>query len=231
VSGGEARKIGTESATTEYITYLDDDDFWVPTKMEIQSNSLVDSEDWIIHNCRAEVLSKFGVMEWPRKIKDTKQGISPYLFGKISLLPGKYYYPSAGLLMKTELAKRVGWRNSPHDDWDFYFRAEEMGASLRMIREKLVVIDQSQESMSRTTKINRCLIFLSNFENRMSRAQQRNLLSGVTFQSALNSKNKDEIKFIASLTLKKGIFHKSTVVLLLRFLNLRKFFKIVKPFV
>jgi len=228
VSAGEARRIGTECVTTEYVAYLDDDDYWMPEKMEIQSKSLSKSGDLIILNCRAEVLSNFGKMEWPREIKDANEGICSYLFGEISLLPGKYYYPSTGLLMKTKLAKQVGWRNFPHDDWDFYFRAEEMGALFHMIAEKLVVVDQSLESTSRTSKVDRCFVFLGRHGQNMTRSQQRNFLSGVTLQSALNSKNLSEIKLVASLVLEKGIFHKSTIVVIIRLLNLRKFFRIFK---
>lgn len=42
-SAGQARKIGIQELTSDFVAFLDDDDYWLPTKLELQVDYIVKS--------------------------------------------------------------------------------------------------------------------------------------------------------------------------------------------
>lgn len=62
-SGGPAkpRNIGLSNSKGEYIAFVDDDDLWLPKKIETQVNILENNQDFDLVHCSCHVIDKNGI--------------------------------------------------------------------------------------------------------------------------------------------------------------------------
>tara|TARA_R110002049_G_scaffold2372_5_gene17468 strand:+ start:418 stop:1299 length:882 start_codon:yes stop_codon:yes gene_type:complete len=62
-SGGPAspRNVGISNSKGKYIAFVDDDDLWLPRKIEIQVNTLENNEDFDLVHCSCQVIDENGI--------------------------------------------------------------------------------------------------------------------------------------------------------------------------
>jgi hypothetical protein len=155
VGGSEARNIGIRAARGEWIGLLDDDDLWLPRKIEQQLNRAKQS------NARYPVISSRvlgrtdkGDYPLPKLVYDGGQPVGDYLFCRNG------FSNSNGLLQtSTLLAPRVFMLLQPfrrglkkHQDWDWILRAaQHPDCTIVMLPEVLSVFDMAgvRKSVSR----------------------------------------------------------------------------------
>jgi glycosyltransferase involved in cell wall biosynthesis len=129
VSGGgnAARNIGASMGKGEWIAFLDDDDEWLPTKLEHQARLAAESkpDEVSIIGCRFLVRDRNGEAVWPRRFPDVDEPVGDYLFNRRSLFNGEAAMNTSTLLLPKKLVEEIQF--SPevkkHQEADFLIRA------------------------------------------------------------------------------------------------------------
>ncbi len=227
----KARNIGTESSTGNLIAYLDDDDYWHPSKISIQVEEFSKLPPKTILGCRSETWGPMGKSVYPREVIAKNQSVINYLFGDINFLPGLRYFQTSGMILSSADARRIGWDEDipRHNDWDFLLRAQSDGFGFEQSGKILVVVDQERNgSISRNCKPELSDAFYARYKSQMNRREESIFLLTAVFQSALNSRKFSLIAFYAVRILCRHFRPKTVVIVLLRCINIRKIMQILR---
>lgn len=137
--GGRARNIGVHHATGDVVAFLDDDDEWLPTKIDRQIEELRrrGGRGWVLG---ARVVERHDG-SWrlsprvPEVVIEPGQQIEDYLFRRRRASVGRASYFTSCLVTDRELAENVPWAEDlpRHQDWDWLMRAQSAGARFSQI--------------------------------------------------------------------------------------------------
>ncbi len=121
-----ARDFGVKSAVAEWIAFLDDDDEWMPLKLELQL-SAAKASDYKFPIVSSYLIAKTpeGESVWPRRLPKTTEPVCEYLFVRNSLFMGEGLIQTSTIFTKKELLEKVCFDNhlKKHQDWDWILRA------------------------------------------------------------------------------------------------------------
>ena len=190
-----SRNLGLSKVSSPYVTFLDDDDYWLPKKNEKQIMLIPEETKNFIITCKAIIESNFGRMLLPRTILNRDTEIREYLFGSLSPYPGDRFMQTSSLMLPTEFAKKISWDEKllRHNDWDFLIQANDLGAIFYMHEEALVVVDQtSEKSVSRSTNVDLSQKFMDKHFDNFTPLQKSNFLIDVLLQTMINGKNQSK---------------------------------------
>lgn len=151
--GARARNEGVQAARGEWIAFLDDDDEWLPEKLEKQLAIAQRSNapDPIV-SCKVTARTQTGEFVWPRKLPS--EPISEYLLARDSWSQGEGLLQTSTLLTTRRLLLKIGFEDGlqKHQDWDWLLRAVKApGTTIEFVDEPLVIWDlgHSWSSVSR----------------------------------------------------------------------------------
>lgn len=156
VGGSAARNAGVTHASADWIAFLDDDDEWLPNKLEIQmklaQSSLFSNP---VIGCRVLVRTPIGEFVLPRRLPLPNEHISEYMMARKSAFHGEGLLQTSMLLMKKELLQQIQFKNNllRHQETDLLLRAFACeGVGLEMAEETLSIWykDDTRSSVSRT---------------------------------------------------------------------------------
>ena len=138
-----ARNAGVRHATCDWIAFLDDDDVWLPGKLEAQVDVL-DSSGWdpnLVLTTGVLARSPSGTSRWPSRFIGSGEAVADYLFCTRTPYRGETLLHTSTVLASKSLLTDVPFDESMsnHEDWDWLLRAQAAGAGVAAVPRHLVV--------------------------------------------------------------------------------------------
>lgn len=135
-----ARNAGIEAATSDFVAFLDDDDFWFPNKTETQLHkNLFQHAD--ILSCRAKFIGRTNKVK-PKSLLDDRDILSKIYSQKFPL-SRIYGIPTPSALVRTQLAKKFPFDEnlSEREDLWFFHTLLKNGAKICQIPDVLLTVN------------------------------------------------------------------------------------------
>jgi glycosyltransferase involved in cell wall biosynthesis len=143
LGAAEVRNIGVRAARSDWIAFLDDDDEWLPEKLERQHRvALASTLKYPIVFSRVIVRTPSGDFTMPRRAPRRGEAICDYLFSRRTILPGEVLLQTSNLFAPRELLAEVPLRTEQRkwNDTDWLLRTQQIaGAGLEFIPEVLSI--------------------------------------------------------------------------------------------
>lgn len=143
VGGAEARNTGVRAARAPWVAFLDDDDEWMPGKLErqLQAAGVVTAKYPVIYS-RFIGRSRENDVVMAARLPGQNEPVSEYLFCRTGLSFGETALGTSELMAPTALLREVpfmiGLRK--HQDWDWVLRAAQTpGVKLHVVPDLLAI--------------------------------------------------------------------------------------------
>lgn len=155
---GYARNLGISNAKSEFIAFLDDDDYWLPEKLfnQLSLYNAVGSPSAVIGGRIVHVRHSQDVPKNPAPdVLVHGQRIEDYLFLNRAPGMGRPSFHTSTIFLNTAFAKDVPWDSElpRHQDWDWLVRLQRAGAEFHQSQSADTVYRLSdQGSVSASTR-------------------------------------------------------------------------------
>jgi glycosyltransferase involved in cell wall biosynthesis len=190
VGGSDARNVGVAHAKSEWIAFLDDDDEWLPTKLEKQMALAAQaSEPYPVIATQLIAKSSYGEFIWPRRFPEESEPLCDYLFSRKSFFAGEGLLQTSSVLTRKALMELVPFTSGlpKHQDIDWYVRASLVtGARFRFVHEPLVIfyVEQNRATLSTRSDWRFSLNWLKASRARMSPRAYAGFISSIVASEA-----------------------------------------------
>jgi glycosyltransferase involved in cell wall biosynthesis len=156
VGGSDARNAGVSEASAEWIALLDDDDEWLPHKIERQLAILPRLETpFPIISCRFLAHTNSGDYVWPKRFPAPSEPMSEYLLVRDGLTGSTGFIATPTILAPRSLLRMVPFQSSlrKHQDWDWVLRATaKPNVEVFFCNETLAVCHMQESNSTSRTK-------------------------------------------------------------------------------
>ena len=135
VGGATARNLGVGAAHGAWIAFLDDDDQWLPRKLELQmafAQALprgLRATPALVLSCAVLARSPQSEEAWPRRQYVSGESMAEYLFCRSGWRYGEALLQTSTLLAPRTLLQRIPFADGlrKHQDWDWLLRVAAHG--------------------------------------------------------------------------------------------------------
>ncbi len=117
-----ARNLGIQKSNGKWIALLDQDDLWLPEKLEIQNEAISENPEASWH------YSAFARFYADGREKIKNNGSADRLKTLERMLSGKLFVPPSTVLVLKKIFEEIGGFDSkfiPSDEWDFFLKLAE----------------------------------------------------------------------------------------------------------
>lgn len=151
--GSEARNVGIRASSGDWIALLDDDDEWLPTKLERQL-AFAEQTGSNIVACRVIAATPSARLEWPRRLPRNGESLSQYLLVRTTPTVGDTLIQSSMLLIQRELLIRTPFKKGlrRHQEWDWLIRAQHENELKLGFVESAEAVWHSDDAVMQITK-------------------------------------------------------------------------------
>ena len=152
----EARNTGVRTSRGEWLTFLDDDDTMLPTKVEREMDLADPSQPKTIISCRTVYRRDDRDDVWPVRPIQPGEDVADYILLRPSLLGRPGVLPIQTMLMHRSVVAEVPFStHRDHEDWAWLLEAWHLaGARVRFVWEPLVIYNIVVQSISRSRRMN-----------------------------------------------------------------------------
>lgn len=157
---GMARLSGVEASTGSFVAFLDDDDAFLPYKLERQvarATHALRSATHVVVGCRVEVVDDQGrvLRRVPRRPMEPGESLTRYLFRRTQVRPRQTAWGASMILSDRALAAEVSSEatGTVHEDWSWLLAAERVPDTVFSMCEEVLL---SYSSHTRGSGSHRC---------------------------------------------------------------------------
>ncbi len=130
LGNADARNAGVALARAPWVAFLDDDDTWMPEKLEHQlAHVQAAGRERVIVSCRLLARTQVGEMVWPRRLPEDGEDLSEYFFCRRTPFTGEGMVVMSAILTSRALLAEVPFTSGlqRHVDPDWLLRARKDG--------------------------------------------------------------------------------------------------------
>ena len=187
VNAAAARNLGADHAKGSWIAFLDDDDEWLPTKIEKQL-SLGLQRGEVLVSCLSRIFTQRSSYILPQKIYDNDTRLDEYLFDRRSARAAEGFLQTSSFMMPRSLFEKVRfYEDRLHDDWDFALRlSNEWKIRIETVPEELTILylDEQRPSLTSRSKWRGSLVWIDQVRQMISRRSYGGFCLGVVGSKA-----------------------------------------------
>jgi GT2 family glycosyltransferase len=147
---GRARDRGVQESRADWVAFLDDDDEWLPTKLERQM--AVAQNGPVIISTLSWVIAPYGKTVMPIQPYDGSVPFDEWMFDRRSWLKrGEGFLQTSSILAPRDLLLTLPFAGTRHEEWELVLRAtKQFGMKVLTVHEPLVLHyrDQARPSLS-----------------------------------------------------------------------------------
>ncbi|WP_345410335.1 glycosyltransferase family 2 protein [Actinomycetospora chlora] len=144
-AGATARNLGIQCATGTWVALLDDDDEWLPNKLERQLAAVdrPSGDENVVVSSMVERRSSHQSTVWPVRPIGHGERVADYLF--VREVPGEGWLPTPTLMVPRWAAATTPFDTGlkQHEDLDWLLRLEAQGARFVVVPETLAIVHVS----------------------------------------------------------------------------------------
>jgi GT2 family glycosyltransferase len=149
---GFSRDRGAQESLGKWVAFLDDDDEWLPEKLEKQLASAPDHPAILM--TLSHVATPEGTFVRPVEPYDGKRPIDEWIFDRTTWLKGGLnFLQTSSLMVPRSLFDNLQFRDNMHEEWELVIRSvKQYGYELVTVKEPLVIhyVGQPRPSLSKT---------------------------------------------------------------------------------
>jgi glycosyltransferase involved in cell wall biosynthesis len=207
-----ARNTGIAKAQGTWIAFLDDDDEWLPTKIEQQFALATKSvHAFPIISCRFFGQTSKGKFIWPKRLPNAQDQVADYLFIRKSLFLGEAFIVTPTIFTKKALLDKIPFNPAlpRHEDLDWLVRAsQEEGVGIEFVPEPLAIVNmiyaKKRKSLSNINDWKYSLHWIQSVRELISPQAYSSFLIAVVGPAAANESDWNAFTFLLQEAIKFG---------------------------
>jgi glycosyltransferase involved in cell wall biosynthesis len=158
VGGSDARNQGVNVARGEWIAFLDDDDEWLPGKLQAQLDAVKPLRGSIVlGTCKLIARTPRRDYVWPRRMPDRNEQIGEYLLARRTLTRGEGYIQTSTFFVARALMQAQPFKSGllKHQDTEWILRLARLpGARIVFVDEALTIHNIEEDRITVSNQAN-----------------------------------------------------------------------------